>query len=135
MNQLNPLHVGVLLLVILAFSFFKLDEAKKELFHIQQKYKETENIARELKALKAVYANKQKTKHTLEKILSQSSFRRANIHMKKSKKVISISGSSLEYKVLNSFMGKILNGNFNIIKLKIKKLNDTQAHLDMEIQW
>jgi predicted RNA-binding protein Jag len=135
MNQLNPLHIGALLLVLLAFSCFKLQEVKKELLEIKHSYHESEKVALDLNKLKSIYANKQKIKHTLEKILAYNSLKKAHLQISKNKTTIKITTDSIEYKMLNFLMGKILNAHYNITKLKIKKLTDTTASLYMEIQW
>jgi len=135
MNQLNPLHVGALLLVLLIFSFVKLHEVKGELQTVQHHYKESEKLAVKLKSLKNVYANKKKTKRSLERILKQPSLRKADLQVEKTKTHIIIKSASLHTRELNSLMGKVLNGNYNIVELKIKKLNETDASLYMEIQW
>jgi len=135
MNQINPLHIGALLFVVLLFSFFKLNAAKAELVSVEKSYKESEKLALELSGLKASYADGAKTKTVLKRILSQSSLKNASITSKTTKHSMLISAASLDKRALNFLMGKILNGNYNIVKLKIKKLSAYKASLAMEIQW
>jgi len=135
MNQINPLQIGALLAVIIAFLFFNLHGVKRELVEATTSYKQSEKLAVEVSSLKAVYANKKKTKNALNRILSQGSLRAAALDVKRNKKSIKISAKSIETKVLNSLMGKILNGSYNITTLKIKRLSETKASLNMEIQW
>jgi len=135
MNQINPLQIGALLVVIIAFLFFKLDGVKSELVEATASYKESEKLAVEVSSLKAVYANKKKTKNAINRILAQGSLREASLDVKRNKKSIKISSKSIETKALNSLMGKILNGSYNVTTLKIKRLSETKASLDMEIQW
>jgi len=135
MNQVNPLHIGALLLVLIMFLFFKLSGIKEELVQVKQEYAASKKLAVDVTSLKAVYANKKKTQNAIERILRQSSLKSASFNLKKEKKSIKISSQSMDAKVLNSFMGKILNGSYNITLLKIKKLSDTTASLEMEIQW
>lgn len=135
MNNLNPLHIGALLLVVLAFSFFKLNGAKEELQSVEKSYKESEKLALELSSLKALYANPTKTRAALSRILTQPSLRAANIVKKSTKHSLIITSNSMNLQALNALMGKILNGNYNIVKLKIKKLSALKASLEMEIKW
>jgi len=135
MNQINPLQIGALLVVVIAFLFFKLHGVKAELVEATESYKMSEKLAVEVSSLKSVYANKKKTKNAINRILAQGSLRAAALDIKRNKKSIKISSKSIETKALNSLMGKILNGSYNVTTLKIKRLSETKASLDMEIQW
>jgi len=135
MNQLNPLHIGAFLLVLILFLFFKLSGIKEELLQAKQDYKVSKNLAVDLSSLKSVYENKKKTQDALERILRQRSLKSASFNFKKEKNSIKINSQSIDAQALNSFMGKILNGSYDITLLKIKKLNKTTASLEMEIQW
>jgi hypothetical protein len=135
MNQINPLHVGVLFVVLLAYLFFTLGEIKSEFEDEKALYLESEKLAVELSGLKDVYADKKKTQKSIERLLSQSSLKSANFTVKKDKKSISVSSKSIDAKVLNSLMGKVLNGSYNVSQLQIKRLSKTKASLEMEIKW
>jgi len=135
MNHLNPLHIGLLLIVILLFLSSKLIESKTEFLEAKNSYNETQKVAITLSALKKVYADKQRLKKSLYRILQLSSLRSADILKTTKKSEIILSSKSMEKKALNSLMGKILNANFNIKILKIKKLSDKKASLYMEIKW
>lgn len=135
MNQVNPLHVGALLVVLLAFLFFTLGEVKSEFEDEKALYLESEKLAVELSALKDVYADKKKTQRSIERLLAQSSLQSADLVVKKDKKSIKISSKSIDAKVLNSLMGKVLNGSYNVSQLQIKRLSETKASLEMEIKW
>jgi len=135
MNQVNPLHIGALLLVLIMFLFFKLSGIKEELVEVKQDYQISKKLAVDVNSLKSVYANKKKTKEALERVLRQSSLKSASLNLKKEKKSIKISSQSIDTQALNFFMGKILNGSYDISLLKIKKLSQTTASLEMEIKW
>jgi len=135
MNQVNPLHIGALFLAILAFLFFNLGGVKSELKEAKSSYKESEELAVTLNSLKSTYANKKRTKKALDRVLSQSSLKSANLIVKRAKTSIRISSKSMSTKALNSIMGKILNGSYNVSSLKIKRLSETKASLNMEIKW
>ncbi|MDF1878179.1 hypothetical protein JHD46_00845 [Sulfurimonas sp. SAG-AH-194-C20] len=135
MNQVNPLHIGGLLLVIIMFLFFKLGEVKSELGEVKSEFLVSEALAVDLKALKSIYVDKKKVKNRIEKILRTTSIKTAALSLNHKKKFIKISSKSMDSRVLNTLMGKVLNDSFNITTLKIKRLNDTKASLEMEIQW
>jgi len=135
MNQINPLHIGALLLVIILFLFFKLNGIKEEFIEAKQEYKMSEKLALNVSSLKSIYGDKKKTENALRRILRQSLLKSANFNLKETKDSIKISSKSINAQTLNFFMGKILNGTFNIALLKIKKLSKTTASLEMEIRW
>jgi hypothetical protein len=134
MNQINPLHIGALLGVVILFLFFQLSSAKEELKVADREYKSSEKLAVDLSSLKSVYADKKKTKKALERILSQSLIKQAKLTIQREKKSIKVSSKSVQTKVINLLMGKLLNGSYNIKSLKIKKLSETKASLSMEIK-
>ena len=135
MNRINPLHIGALLIVILAFFIFKLGKAKEELHDANILYKETLTLSTELVGLREVYGDKNSIKKSINRILHQSSLRSANIVKKVTSTGLKISSESMDRRALNSLMGKMLNGSYNIASLKIKRLSDKTASLKMEIRW
>jgi len=135
MNQVNPIHIGAFLLVLILFLLFKLSGIKEELVEVKQDYKVSKKLAVNVSSLKSVYENKKKTQEAIERILRQSSLKSASFNLKKEKKSIKISSKSIDTQALNSFMGKILNGSYDISLLKIKKLSQTTSSLELEIIW
>ena len=135
MNQINPLHIGSLFITLLAFLIFQLNGVKTELAEAKSEFQKSEKVAINLSSLKAVYANKKRTKKGVAHILAQNYLRSTKLNIKRTKKFISISSSSIDAKALNSLMGKILNGSYKISELKIKKLSETKASLFLEIKW
>jgi hypothetical protein len=135
MNRVNPLHIIALLLVVLIFVVFKLSGAKDKLVDVKESFNKTQIIATELNGLKKVYDNKTKTKKELLKILNLSSLRNSSIQKDMKKTGIKISSQSVDKRVLNTLMGKVLNGSFNVKSFKVKKLDEHKASFDMEIKW
>ena len=127
MNQINPLHIGVFLVMLLFFSFFKLNEAQKEFETLKHSYKESEKLALELVALKDAYGDKKKIIRSLNHL--------PKVNKTTKRDSIKIYAKSIDKKSLDRVMSKVLNGNYNITDLKIKKLNDYNASLSMEIKW
>ncbi|QOP41719.1 hypothetical protein [Sulfurimonas marina] len=135
MNQVNPLHIGALLLTVLLFLFFKLSTFKEELLEAKLQYQESKKVAVKLNALEDVYGDQKKIKSSIERILRQPSLKSANIIKKVTKDSIKISAKTMNADALNSLMGKVLNGSYNISLLEIKKLGDDTVSLEMEIKW
>jgi hypothetical protein len=135
MNQINPLHIGGLLIVLIAFLLFSLSGVKEELSDAKSEFLVSKTLAIDLHTLKSVYSDKKKIRSNINRILSQSSIKAAKLSVKREKKFIKISAKNIDTLVLNTLMGKILNDSFNISMLKIKKLSETRASLEMEIKW
>jgi len=135
MNQLNPLHIGILLLSIVAFAIFKLSSIKTELVEEDIAFKNSEKLAVKLSGLKSVYADKKKIKKSLNRILHSATLSHANLNIKESKKSIKIVSKSIDALALNYLMGKILNSAYRISDIKIKKLSEEKASLNLEIKW
>ncbi len=135
MNRINPLYIGALLLLILGFMVVELNSVKEEYSEAKESYKETLKIANELSGLKNVYANKAKTKKSLQKVLRNATLRASKIQSKSKKSGMSISAKSMDMKALNYLIGKVLNGTYQIERLKIKQLSEYRVSLDMEIKW
>jgi len=134
MNRVNPLHLGVLLLVILALSVFSLNSAKQELKDVKLSYKETSKIANELRSLKSVYNNKSLEK-SLKRLLKNNILKGVEIDARFKRNNVKISTKSIDKNGLNFLMGKILNSTYNVVSLDIKKLSEEKASLKMEIKW
>ena len=134
MNRVNPLYLGLLLLVILALSVFKLNSAKQELNEVKLSYKETSKIANELTSLKSVYNNKNLEK-SLQRLFKHNVLKGIEIDARFKKNNVKISTQSIDKKALNFLMGKILNSTYNVVSLDIKKLSEEKASLKMEIKW
>jgi len=135
MNQINPLHIGGLLLVLMMFLFFKLGVVNDEIVEADLAFKESEKLAVNLSALKRIYKDTKKSKKKLYKILQNRSLKSENLTVKELKKSIKISAQSISSSSLNYLMGKILNDSFNITMLKVKKLSREKASFEMEIKW
>lgn len=125
MNRINPLYLGLLLVVLLLLVSFKLSGAKTQLRDAKKSYNESAKLSTQLSELKKVYTKK----------INLNSFKSDLLSVKKTKTGVVLSSNTLDAKVLNSLMSKVLNGAYEVKKLKIKKLSETKASLYMEIKW
>lgn len=135
MNRINPIHIGILLIVILLFVAVKLSSAKSELQDVKDEYKTTLLVASKVSGLKAVYADKKKIQIGIKRVLDISSLKSANIEQKIKKDTYILSSESMDKNSLNILMGKLLNASYNISSFKIKKLSSEKVSFDMEIKW
>jgi hypothetical protein len=135
MNRINPLHIGLLLVVILMFLVFNLSNTKSELAKAKVSYTQTAKLSTRLSGLKEVYDDKERIKSSLKRILEQSSLKSANIEQELKRTGIIISSEDVDINVLNFLMSKLLNGAYHISTLKITKHSKTNASFYLEITW
>lgn len=135
MNQLNPFYLVALVMLLVVFSVVNLQNVKVERVLIVKDLNEKVKIAKELQSLKKVYNDKVKIKYSLEKILKYSSLKKIDISKTYKKTGVVLKAKAVDLIALNILMGKILNGSFNIDKLKIKRINDKEATLEVGIKW
>jgi len=135
LNQINPIYLGLFLVVVLFLSVFKLDSQRISLNEERQNLKVTQKLVNELVALKDVYANKIKIKKELQRILNNPVLKASEIVKFFTNSSVKINSKSMDFNALNKLMGKILNASYNITSLKIKRLSDTKVSLSMVIKW
>ena len=135
MNRINPIYIGVFLLVVLAVLVGNLNSAKIELAQAKELYASTAELSNELSGLKNIYSAKNKTKSTLQKTLRHTLLRSASIEQKVKSSSMTISSDDMDIKALNFLMGKLYNGAYNISTLTIKKLSENKVSLYAEIKW
>lgn len=135
MNRINPLHIGLLLVVILMFLAINLSNTKRELAEVTKSYTLTAKLSTHLSGLKEVYDDKDKIKLSLEKILEQASFKSAKIDQELKTTQMIISSHDMDITTLNALMSQLLNGVYTISTLKITKISQTHASFYIEITW
>lgn len=135
MNQVNPLHIAILLLTVLIFLSVQLGQKKEALIESNKAYEETLALADQLTSLKQIYTDKKRVKKSLFRVLKQPSLKSAKIEQKVTKSGIVFNSKALTKIQLNSLMGKIMNGAYNVTSLKIKKTSSDKVSFMMEIQW
>jgi len=135
MNRINPIHILIFLFVLFLFFMLGLKNVKTELTEAKVAYRETLELALQLKGLNEIYSDKQSVIQSIDRILKQSSLQSSHIEKKITSSSIVLHSQSLGKIALNSLMGKFLNGAYNISELKIQKLSDEKASLTMEIKW
>ena len=135
MSRINPLHIIALLVVVLLFFMFKLGSAKDELAQTKKLYKKALVVSNELKGFKNIYADSIKVKKSLQRLFAQPSLRNLDLQKKFTSGGVVLSSENMDKKALNSLMGKLLNGSYNIDSFKIKRLNPQSVSFKMEIKW
>jgi hypothetical protein len=135
MNRINPLQIIALLMMVFIFVFFKLSSEKQQLEDEKVHLTKMTQLCDELVSLKKVYGDKKRIRREIDKILRYSSIKNAKVQREYKKSGIHLYCESIELVPLNALMAKLLNGSFNITTLKIKRVDDKKAKLNVEIKW
>ena len=135
MNRINPLYLAALLLVVLMMSIYLLKDAKNSLLEAKQNFKETQKIANELSGLKKAYTDKKRGEKEIKRILSQPLLTNSQTKADYKKKGVVISSEGIDKRALEFLMGKLFNSSYNIKEIKIKRLSEEKAQLQVEIKW
>jgi len=134
-KHVNPLHIGVLLIVTILFLFVKLSETKDELRASQASYKSAYTLAQKLQSLKNLYAQKQTAQKALHKIVTSQALQKSDVKSITKRDKTYISAKKIDLRALNYLLSKLLNGSFIIESLKVERVNEKEADLEMEIKW
>lgn len=121
MNKLNPIYIIALLLVICFISSLHLDNKKDEYLIANKNFKSLETKISGYKDYKKKWLDEKKIVSKLNSILRSSKFRNEKILKTQSGKIIKVKIESLNQKLLNSFLNRVLNQKFVLRKLQIKK--------------
>lgn len=135
MSRINPLYVVAGLVIVLLLALMQLQGTKEHLSELKGEYSEVKVLSSELVGLKHAYGDAKKSKKSLQRILRASMMKKEKVLSTFTKQGVKITASSIDKKTLNYLMGKILNGAYNITNLKIERLSDTKASINMEIKW
>ena len=135
MNRINPVYIVVLLTILLLLLVYKLDSLKHELEENKASFRTTQTLAAKLVSLKDVYADSTKIRQSLQRVLNDASIRSAAIETKFKTSALDIDAQGIDLKTLNLLLGKLLNAAYVVESMKIKRISDTKADLQMEIRW
>lgn len=135
MNRIDPIHIVVLLTIILFVVIYNLDVSKSELEENKKSFKTTQAVATKLVSLKDVYANQTSIRQSLKRVLNDASIRSAGIDTKFKSTSLTIDADSIDLKTLNLLLGKLLNASYIVDSMKVKRISNTKADLQMEIIW
>ena len=135
MNRINPLYIGAFLVVLLILSIYSLGSAKQSLKESKESFKETQKLANELSGLKKAYASKKASEKKIKRLLSHSQLGEASLRAEYKKSGVKLRSESMDKKALDFLMAKLLNSSYDIRQIKIKRLSEQKASLELEIKW
>ncbi len=135
MKQINPLYIGAFLLLATLFLLIKIESYKNEIIQADKKYNEIEHLASNLHKLKSIYADTQKSKRTITRILANQKVKNAHLNITKTKNAIVLSHKSLNAQTAHYLLSKILNNSLKITRLQLKRETSTTLSLNLELAW
>ena len=121
MNRINPLYILALFLVLSLYSFTVVKAKEQEFVVHNGEFNQFLLKAKEYKSLKSNNIDKNKVIKTINRITTDSRFKKAKISTSKSKKSISLKIQTDDFRLLNKFVNAVLNKKLTISKMEIKR--------------
>ena len=131
--KINPLYVGLLLVMALVFSIYRLNESKTELHDSKIALANIENMANEIDALKRAWDAPKATTTALNRLLKSPALKSANIQKVKKRGLIVLKSKKANLKATNYFFVKLFNGAYTLKKFEVKRLDDESVSFSVEI--
>ena len=132
--KMNPLYIGILLIMALIFAIYRLNESKTELHDSKIALAKIENMANEIDALKRSWDAPKATKKALERLLKSPALKSANIQKVKKRGLVILKSKKANLKATNYFFVKLFNGAYALEKFEIKRLNEESVSFSVEIR-
>ncbi len=132
--KINPLYIGMLLVVALLFVVYQLHGSKTQLRESKQALVKVEAMAEEIDALKRAWDNPKTTTAALQRLLKAPQLKSANIQQTKKQGLIILKSKKANFKAANYFFSKLFNGAYILQKLEIKRLDDESLSFHVEIR-
>lgn len=121
MNKINPLYLILLMFTFVYISFEVLSQTKENFIEKSNEYNSVKQKAKEFKELNNSWANKNRTIRTINQITNSPKFRKHKILKVETQKNIKLKIESIDSKVLNDFLNRVLNKQLIIDKLELQK--------------
>jgi len=132
--KINPLYIGLLLVIALIFSIYRLNESKIELHDNKIALVKIENMADEIDALKRAWDSPKTTTAALKRLLKSPALKSANIQKVKKRGVVILKSKKANLKATNYFFVKLFNGAYTLDKFEVKRLDEESVSFSVEIQ-
>jgi len=132
--KINPLYVGLLLIMGFIFSIYQLAESKSQLRESKNALLKIEAMAEEIDALKRAWDNPKTTINAINRILKAPQLKSANIQKIKKRGHIILQSKKADLKATNYFFVKLFNGAFILEKFEVKRLDDQTVSFSVEIK-
>jgi len=132
--KINPLYIGLLLIVLLLIVIYELGSAKTQLRENKNTLVKIEAMAEEIDALKRTWDNPKASASSLERLLKAPQLKTANIQQTKKRGLILIKSKKADLKATNYLFAKLFNGAYIIQSFEIERLDDESLSFSVEIK-
>jgi len=133
-QEINPIYIILLLIVVLIFVLFKLMYAKAELHEEQNNFHKTKEMVHHIVELQQNWDSPKRTKNALTRILKSSLLRNSGIIRKDKRGAVELHCSSINAKSASYLISRLLNEPFTLNTMTIKRLNKEEASFSVEIK-
>lgn len=131
MKRLNPLYILALVVTFLIITYVSLDNKKDEFSKLSKNVNALDIKAKTFKSNKNTWFDKKRVENQINKIINTSLFKKEKILKTKSGNLIKLKIESLNQKVLDKFLNRVLNEKIIFKKLEIKK---TSIYFEVEVK-
>lgn len=132
--KINPLYVGLLLVVALLFTAYQLSTSKQQLRESKNSLLKIEAMADEIDALKRAWDDTKSSNAALERLLKAPQLKSANIQQTKKRGRTVLKSNRADLQATNYFFAKLFNGAYILEKFDIKRLDDESISFQVEIR-
>lgn len=130
MKRLNPLYILALIVTILIISFVSLDNKRSQHNSLSKNTNSLEQKAKSFKDTKDSWFNAKRVEKQIDRIINSSIFKKAKILKAQNGKLIKVKIETLNQKILDKFLNRVLNEKIILKKLEIKK---TSIYFEVEV--
>ena len=132
--KINPLYIGLLLVMALVFVIYQLDKSKSQLRTSKVALQKVEAMAEEIDALKRTWDAPKSTSKAIERLIKPPQLKSANIQRTKKRGKIVLSSKKANLKATNYFFVKLFNGAYILEKFEVKRLDEESVSFNVEIK-
>jgi len=132
-KQINPLYIALLLIAALVVVTLKLDRAQELQKQSVAALQESESTAKRIVALQKEWDDGKASRAKFDRILDAAPLRGIDFNRQNKADRIIISAETIEKRAADYLLNKLLNGAFVIKSLKLRRLDDRQASLQLEV--
>jgi thioredoxin-related protein len=133
MKNMNPIAILILLTGILLFIVLKLGEAKNKQYELQQENREIEQTGQRLDALRDIWRNGSDVSNEIKKLLKSKRLAGDVIKQRINNNTIEIRSAAMNIDAISYLLNKLLNGNYRIKHLEVKRVDALNASILVEI--
>ena len=132
--KINPLYIGLLLVMALFFVIYQLDKSKNQLRESKVALHKIEAMAEEIDALKRTWDVPKSTTKAVNRLIKSSQLKTAKLQQTKKRGKVILKSKKANLKASNYFFVKLFNGAYILEKFEVKRLDEESVSFSVEIK-